>query len=406
MRAEIEIPDDWNGEDWCFQVLCVPDSRLWRGVVNGVIYDLARGRTWDADTGSITDAQEVGREIFNSMSNCNEGLVNIASALENIAAKLGNALSNCGCPEGTGTVFEPEENLDGPGIGIGLEFENQGEYDAYKCNVANLIFDKMIQVFTDLAEVGADFYLKAGTSISIGFIGAVLAAAPLTLVGGLAVGVVTAFLTLFVSNKGFVLNNILAQMAAKKTALICALYTATSATGAREAFNQVLDDPSLTVVEKEAINIFLNNQWLNLLITDDGSIGTKTAPTPSSCVGCCDEINVQFGSLVSGSTYASTETVDGNHAIVIAFWFDGSVGCGLDTDKTVDIVSLSGWTPNTQPDPANDQSFRFSSTVSGQGSGCLGWDVYCDDLEPTVAQVCRKLNIRSDTPFEAEFSIS
>lgn len=61
---QLPIPDDWNGEDWlCLQVQW-PDSVKYRAILAGFLSYLGRGRAYDAQTGSITDAQEIGWAIF------------------------------------------------------------------------------------------------------------------------------------------------------------------------------------------------------------------------------------------------------------------------------------------------------------------------------------------------------
>ena len=58
------IPDDWNGQAWrCVQVEW-PDSPQFRAVLLGFLTYLTRGRAWNEGTGTITDAQLVGREIY------------------------------------------------------------------------------------------------------------------------------------------------------------------------------------------------------------------------------------------------------------------------------------------------------------------------------------------------------
>jgi len=82
-RSQLPIPDDWNGQDWLLAVLCVPDSRLWRAIVRGKIYELSRGRTWDANTGTITAVQAIGREILESLDmTCGADIARIADAVE------------------------------------------------------------------------------------------------------------------------------------------------------------------------------------------------------------------------------------------------------------------------------------------------------------------------------------
>ena len=58
------IPDDWDGQAWrCVQVEW-PDSPQYRAVLLGFMTYLTRGRAWNEGTGTITDAQVVGREIY------------------------------------------------------------------------------------------------------------------------------------------------------------------------------------------------------------------------------------------------------------------------------------------------------------------------------------------------------
>lgn len=61
---QLPIPDDWNGTDWtCIQVQW-PDSTEYLAVLAGFLSYLTRGRAYDAETGSIKDAQAIGWEIF------------------------------------------------------------------------------------------------------------------------------------------------------------------------------------------------------------------------------------------------------------------------------------------------------------------------------------------------------
>ena len=60
---ELPIPQDWDGETWdCFEVQW-PHSDQWLGFFQGIMTLFARGRLYDARTGSIIAAQLIGREI-------------------------------------------------------------------------------------------------------------------------------------------------------------------------------------------------------------------------------------------------------------------------------------------------------------------------------------------------------
>lgn len=62
--AQLNIPNDWPGVAWACYEIQWPDSPLWTSILQGLLSGLARGRLWDAETGSIIDVQSVGREVF------------------------------------------------------------------------------------------------------------------------------------------------------------------------------------------------------------------------------------------------------------------------------------------------------------------------------------------------------
>jgi len=67
----IPDPTKWDGESYCLMTICVPNTDDWIGIVRGKIWELARGRHWNGQTGSIKGAQAVGRLIYKSLCmNC------------------------------------------------------------------------------------------------------------------------------------------------------------------------------------------------------------------------------------------------------------------------------------------------------------------------------------------------
>lgn len=63
-RAQVTIPSDWDGESTLCVCVSWPDSTEWLGVLWGLLTSPTRGRFWDAETGSIVGAQEVGWQIY------------------------------------------------------------------------------------------------------------------------------------------------------------------------------------------------------------------------------------------------------------------------------------------------------------------------------------------------------
>lgn len=63
---KIPIPDDWNGSDWFCAEVRWPDSPLWTAILTGFLAAASHGYFWDERTGTITEVQKIGREIFNA----------------------------------------------------------------------------------------------------------------------------------------------------------------------------------------------------------------------------------------------------------------------------------------------------------------------------------------------------
>ena len=63
-QQRIPIPSDWNGEDWFCVQLQWPNSPEWISILVGILSNMTRGWYWNEQTGTVTDAQIIGREIF------------------------------------------------------------------------------------------------------------------------------------------------------------------------------------------------------------------------------------------------------------------------------------------------------------------------------------------------------
>jgi len=61
------IPADWLLPSGAWTGFCIawPDSEAWALHLRSLLYHLTRGRTWDAQTGTITTAQAIAWEIYN-----------------------------------------------------------------------------------------------------------------------------------------------------------------------------------------------------------------------------------------------------------------------------------------------------------------------------------------------------
>lgn len=245
MREGHPIPSDWTETDgYALVSFCIPSSRQWRGIIVGMVENLSYGRFWSRKTGIITDAQEFGREIFESMSICK--LDEILEALQSIAASLQVQANSCGCSNGPGIVtdngdvfFGNEPPLEEPtSFGQpGDEFATKAAYLAFKCKVANLIIGGIIDTLSSMSSLSL-VALTAGATVF-----GVTIALGLFLLPPMAI-----LIALIVSGIAFaVFHDISVALDARREELVCALYSAINAQGAYNALKDALEEETSTL---------------------------------------------------------------------------------------------------------------------------------------------------------------
>ena len=157
----IRIPSDWEQSDgFALVTFCLPNSASWRAIAVGVIEDFSYGRFWRRDSGTITEAQSVGRTIFESMSICK--LDELIEAIEGITAAIRVQTEGCGCTNGPGTVTdngdiffgsEPPASQPTSFGQPGDEFATEAEYFTYKCKIANLIVSGVVDTLSSMSAL-------------------------------------------------------------------------------------------------------------------------------------------------------------------------------------------------------------------------------------------------------------
>lgn len=93
--VKLVIPDDWDGETWQCVAVQWPSSPRWLSILRGLLTQPMRGRLWDEKTGTITEAQAVGWQIFLEnvpLTDCETGEAGDAN-VERMDALGGS----CGC---------------------------------------------------------------------------------------------------------------------------------------------------------------------------------------------------------------------------------------------------------------------------------------------------------------------
>lgn len=104
-----DIPDDWDQSSWSGWCIQWPDSPGFYRLLQNILYGLTRGRQWDEDTGTVTDAQQAGWAIWernrplavcigngNGNGNGNGEVVEIVRIMSGGDALIGAIMSLCG----------------------------------------------------------------------------------------------------------------------------------------------------------------------------------------------------------------------------------------------------------------------------------------------------------------------
>lgn len=297
------IPDDWDGVSYHLWAFCAPASVGWDGIMRGAIYDLTRGRSWDGNTGNIVDTQEITKEIYNTMSICDDVIAGL-SGIEQAIIGLGSSASACSC-EG-GSEFEPEPSDGTVDIGPGQRFPDQATYDLAKCSAANGIYDQVLDTIISLAIYDVDTLLSGGISIAVGLVTTLIASGPIGWGVAVILGVVSGIVTLLGGQVSFDLTDIKVILQTEHEALVCALYSASNTTSANAAFMAVVDGAGATPFESQLISFMLTDKLLNQLFNDmEQSVQDYVSPDPVDCSACpadpCVPVPILVGAVEHGS---------------------------------------------------------------------------------------------------------
>lgn len=398
------IPSDWDEETdgyMCY-VMCVPNSRQWRGVFDGHIDTLSYGRKWNRLTGNIRDNQEVARGIFESMCavKCDDIILQlsiIAEGIINLAEKSETVEQEIDDPASDGEIS----------VGPGEQFPTLSAYEDAKCNAANGIYDTILESVEWLDDNNVDLLAGIFGGVTSGLLLGLLLAGPVgwavALVGSV-LGAMAGYLVRFAVN----FSDLEDAIGEVHEEAVLALYEAQDAIGAESAFITAVEGAvtPVTPVETGLLEIMLSFEMVNNLFLPRSDLADYESPDPIDCGTFCQQVYLNFGVELTENVYQSLQDpVELNWAVDVAIWFNGTAGCGDDVALDVEITDLVGWTDDTH-NPGFDQSFRYSSNVLGGSAGCTGWDVHCSDSEPVGALSCRRVNIRSDTDFTVTLDVS
>ncbi len=275
------IPSDWNEETDGFQlaVLCIPNSREWRGVFVGQISDLAYGRNWNKKTGVILDVQLIAREIFESMSmTCLDDLI---TALQCICEQ------NTIMAAKTAEIAQAIDALLSDGVvsvGPGEQFPDQGAYFDAKCNVSNAIFDTLRDMFQWLQDNSTDLLAGILGGVMSGLVLGLDTSGPV----GWAVAKIDSALTAiasFVVNANVGFQDVVDALDDTQTECVRALFNANDSLTARTNFIAAVEDglPPITAADSRLVNLLLTGEMLNQLFDPRSDLAGYQSPAPVDC---------------------------------------------------------------------------------------------------------------------------
>lgn len=282
------IPDDWDGETYVPVILCCPSSSKWLSILGGAVSQMGNAWSYDADTGDILTARDIGLEVYESMSGCNE----LITAINEL--RIAISVNACGCPVGQGS-----DNDDGtrggpvPGPVGDIVYQEPSVTPDRDCKAANLVHETLLDVFTELNKYNVDDMATLGLALTTGLVASIIASAIATPMAGVIVavaGVTAVFVGKLISIL-VDLGNIVSVMTAQQTQLVCDLYTSTQASTAKATYLATLTAGGATALEAELVGLLMTNALMNTLYFDTKELEAfwPTYTGPVDCQVCVVE---------------------------------------------------------------------------------------------------------------------
>lgn len=286
------IPTDWDGVEWGCCIVEWPASPMWQAILLGLVTYPSIGRFWDRRTGTITDAQSVGREIFlrnlclweTDTMGCLDELVAELGAIRNVIS-LGMFNNSCGCNGSSGSGITPTNPAPFQDNGANYPdyYDSRAEYLATKCDLAEYVRQQMVASLRQLRTVQS-------AGISVATLAALLTPLLLLPIAYVVVlEIATALLALTALGIGVFVTAIDELIEYwQDTFDICLLYEATSSESALQNVYNDIDSQSFSVdvITKELGKYLLQPDATNLLFGDLPSTMNAEALPVGDCLNC------------------------------------------------------------------------------------------------------------------------
>lgn len=244
-----------------------------------------------SDASDVGDAINIIRRDLTDMG-CND----IVEAINSLKISINN--TSCGCEIGQGADNqEGEEGGSVPDPVGDIVYQEPSPIADRKCKAANAIHQTVEELFVGLAAYNVGGMSTLGLSLVVSLIAGVIATSVTTPIGGLMVavaGALASFGATLVGVQVFDLDDTLARLTASRSDLVCALYSSTTTSSARDAYEAELLSAGISPAASALIVLLLTNATLNVLFFDTSETAaywpTYTPPVDcASCVSAQDE---------------------------------------------------------------------------------------------------------------------
>ena len=406
------IPDDWDGVSYCCYSVRWPDSFEWRAALNGLVSLAGSGWYWNEETGSVVDARDAIRATWDYNFDNEVVLMTCSDTSNDILEQIKDAIQalvdkEC-CPppggnsgsRGIGTTGQPPNPYDEaitpttppPG------FDTMEEYDTRKCQAANDIINNL---GSDLVGLSGMIYAgKAPTSLVSALIVIMLTPVPYDdLIALAAYLIYSAYSYTFLAEMASAIDE-------NRDDLLCILYSADSAEGAKTDFMAKLEE----IAEGQgwaagtdewvmgAIEYIIDYDTLNILF-----VNLPTVSTDADCSECA-ECQIEIA-VISGTPWGSG-TLPANPMVITGVDIGGVYRLAMCLCGENIRISLSGYNAAPSSPGAND-AIGIGSLECGDPGAT--YDLYLDDDAPSPTfdfNGVGQLTINSTTEHVATITIA
>jgi hypothetical protein len=249
-----------------------------RDAITGELQDIT-----DEEYTEITNIVDIAVEEF-QMAGCED----LTDAVNNLTAQVGLINTNvanandCGCD---GTSFDESELTD-------EDVQEPGpDYLDDKCRVANVLHDRIRNFASTMDTIGVDNILNLGVGLATSIVAGLVLAGPGGWATLLVIGVVSGILLLLVDLTAGQFGDLVTELDNNQDDLVCALFSATDASGARDAYVGILDAQAVGVPVQQVVAFMLTNSVTNQLFVPSGAYISGTdwlndGYTPTDCDTC------------------------------------------------------------------------------------------------------------------------